>query len=466
MSELQFALQAPDGTTVTLIPTAGVTGANLGNGQYDMVLSAAAPRTLANGASPYVGTFRPANLLNSLLGNVQTGNWQLLVTDSTTNNAGTLVRASLTFSTGINTGGDLTVARTDVRGAQGIAYGTASNASPLGIGPSPVLASDNTLGSFSPNQGRLYLTYVDRFDSNITTYTGNPADNTDVFMLVSDNGGVTWTNPATGAAVNRGYDGARVNNDVSATDGFSESSTGTAGRAQFEPSVAVDQSTGTSGCHLLRRPLRCGPVTRRLLDRFEHRRRCQLSSSDVRQCPLTVLDQATGSNKILGPIPDNESGGNTATGNDRATFAFGDRQGLAVAGGHVYPIWSSNQNGGADGRALLNIRVAQATIAAGPRIVSSTMGPIGLDGLGRTLDPLNTTTTADGTPIVRAFTVTFDRRSRSHHIRQYRRLGPLPGCQWHHQHRASEHRNGSEYERHRRDSVPGRLRAPKRGRYV
>ena len=412
VAELQFDLKAPNGTTVTLIPTAGVTGVNLGAGQFDTILSAASPRSLANGTAPYIGSFRPVNGLGTLLGPVQTGTWQLIVTDSTANNVGALVRASLTFSSGINFGVDRTVAQTTVRGAQGNTYGTASAASPLGIGPSPVLASDNTLGSFSPNQGRLYLTYVDRFDSNITTFTGNPADNTDVFMLVSDNGGVTWTNPATGGSANpfRGYDGERVNNDLSRIDGFTESTNiGTAGRAQFEPSVAVDQTTGSV-------------VVTYYDGRYDAARSrvaysiaasidggASFGPQAFANAPLTVRDQATGLNSVLGPIPDNESAGNTATGNDRATFAFGDRQSVAVAGGHVYPIWSSNQNGGFDGKALLNIRVAQATIAAGPRIISSSMGAIGLDGLGATLDPLNTTTTADGTPIVSSFTVTFDR---------------------------------------------------------
>ena len=321
-----------------------------------------------------------------------------------------------TSSNGINLGVDTTVARTTVRGAAGSTYLTASLASPLGIGPSPVLASDNTLGSFSPNQGRMYLTYVDRFDSNLVQYASNPADNTDVFMLASDNGGVTWFNPANGSGVTRGYDGEMVNNDLATTDGFSEASPTNlsqglvaSGRAQFEPSVAVDQTTGSVVVTYYdgRYDAARSRVAYTIASSIDGG--VSFGPQAFANAPLIVRDEAIGQNTVLGPITDNESAGNTATGNDLTTFAYGDRQSVAVANGHVFPIWSGNQNGGFDGKSLLNIRVAQATIAAGPRIISSSMGAIGLDGLGNILDPLNTTRAADGTPIASAFSVTFDR---------------------------------------------------------
>ena len=58
----------------------------------------------------------------------------------------------------------------------------------LGIGPGLAIASDNTLGSFSPYQGRLYLTYVDRSTTN-----GNETDNTDIYLATSDDGGQSWS---------------------------------------------------------------------------------------------------------------------------------------------------------------------------------------------------------------------------------------------------------------------------------
>ena len=50
-----------------------------------------------------------------------------------------------------------------VGGAADSPYPTRPAVSPdVGIGPGAVIASDNTLGSFSPHQGRLYIAYTDR----------------------------------------------------------------------------------------------------------------------------------------------------------------------------------------------------------------------------------------------------------------------------------------------------------------
>jgi subtilisin-like proprotein convertase family protein len=119
---------------------------------------------------------------------------------------------------------------------------------------------------------------------------------------------------------------------------------------------------------------------------------------------MTAFDQSTGQNVVLGPIPDNNSGGNNMTGKD-GTFGFGDRNGLAVLNGRIYPAWSSNRNGGNAGDQLLRVSVGQARFAAGPRIINGTMGPVGLPNAA-----LNTTRAADGTPIASEFDVEFDRR--------------------------------------------------------
>src|SRR5262249_22749190 len=84
-----------------------------------------------------------------------------------------------------------------------------------GVAPTPSLASDNTLGSFSPYQGRLYMAYT------------SAAAGQDVMMVTSDHGRTTR-----GTAL-------RVNSD-SAADGSSEGS-----RAQFSPAIGVDNTTGT-----------------------------------------------------------------------------------------------------------------------------------------------------------------------------------------------------------------------------
>src|SRR5262249_42927672 len=60
----------------------------------------------------------------------------------------------------------------------------------LGVGPSIALAADNTLGSFSPYQGRVYLAYV----SAIRNAAGTITD-TNISLVVSDDGGLTWGSP-------------------------------------------------------------------------------------------------------------------------------------------------------------------------------------------------------------------------------------------------------------------------------
>ena len=102
---------------------------------------------------------------------------------------------------------------------------------------------------------------------------------------------------------------------------------------------------------------------------------------------------ALGRDRVVGPIPDNQSGDNP---NTDGTFSYGTRQGLAVLGGRVFNAWSGNLNGGLDGKSYLDIHAAQALIPAGPRVVDGTMGVV-------------TTTDTSGTPEARGFTVTFDR---------------------------------------------------------
>ena len=387
VNDLSVSLRAPDGTTVPLIAAAAFTGVNLGIGTGGAAIGTridpGSPRAPANGTSPYLGNFAPAGSFAPFLNRpLQSGTWTLLITDNTTGNAGQLVKGTLTFSSGLVKGTEVTAATTTVRGSAGLSYPTASPAAPLGIGPSPSLASDNTLGAYSPHQGRIYLTYVDR-----QIFDLNPADNTDIELEYSDNGGVSWSGRT------------RVNDDVATRDGFSEGD-----RAQFQPSVAVDQATGTlvvsyyDGRYDGARA-RLATTIATSIDGG-----ATFGPQAFANTPVLARDQATNQFVNLGPVPDNESGGNTAPGADKGTFGFGDRQGLAVLGGHVYTAWSGNENGGFDGKQLLKIRVAAAEIAAGPRIVGGTMGPVGQPG-----DTLNSGTAADGTPVAQRFRVTFDR---------------------------------------------------------
>jgi subtilisin-like proprotein convertase family protein len=424
VNNISVTLTSPGGVTVPLIALAAITGANIGT-VSPTLLDSNAPRAFAQGAAPYTGTFKPSGNLGVFNGLSSTnagisGGWTITVTNNSTANGGSVNSAAVVL-TGLTTSGQTTVAQVDVRGALGNSYGTASAANPFGIGPDPSLASDNTVGSFSQFQGRIYLTYVDRFDSNITQFAGNPADNTDIFMIASDNGGASWIVPSTGAAFatgGRGFNGELINNDNASTDGYSEAVTGTNGRAQFQPSVAVDPGTGAvvvsyyDGRYDAARA-RVAMTVAASIDGGT------TFSQTYVNATLVVANQATGANvsntasqlavnPIL-PILDNESTGNTAANADRTVFGFGDHQGLAVINGKIFPVWSSNQNGGSNGKQLLNIFTAPTTYAVGPRIIGGSSGPIGISATGTTLDPNNTSTTADGTPIVSKFTVTFDR---------------------------------------------------------
>ncbi len=420
VQNVSVTLTSPGGgITIPLIAATAITGNGFGT-LTPTLLDSNAPRALAQGAAPYTGTFKPSGNLGAFAGQSSaslSGSWTLTLTNISTANGGSINTAAVVL-TGLTASGQATVAEVDVRGAVGNSYGTGSAADPFGIGPDPSLASDNTVGSFSQFQGRIYLTYVDRFDSNVTTFSGNPADNTDIFMIASDNGGVSWIVPSTGAAFaagSRGYTGELINNDNADTDGYSEAVTGTEGRAQFQPSIAVDPGTGAvvisyyDGRYDAARA-RVAMTVAASIDGGA------TFSQTYANATLVVLNQATGAdvtntpgqlavNPIL-PILDNDSSGSNA---DRTVFGFGDHQGIAVMNGKIYPVWSSNQNGGTNGKELLDIWTAPTEIPVGPRIISGSQGPIGLNSSDSELDVNNETTTNDGTPIVSKFVVTFDR---------------------------------------------------------
>jgi subtilisin-like proprotein convertase family protein len=445
LAALQIQLQAPDGTIVTLmqnqVNTAGntinqfigSTGNNLGinnNGvpegtTFDQNAVRAfvdinAAGTGRGAAAPYIGTFRPdtdggntLSVFNGRNASQLNGPWQLIITDVRNNGTNPppqfLVNWSLKMNSAITSGRDTVInAENTVRGLAP----TATSADALGITPNVSVASDNTLGTSSLHQGRLYAVYVDRFDTRVpqdTFAVGNPTDNTDIFLKTSDDGGLTWQ-------ATRNFFGIPepVNDDSSAHDGFSEATSlpdlfsGTSahmsGRPQFEPSVAVDQTTGTLvisfyDARFDAARARVSTTIATSLDGGQ-----TFGPETFANAPQTALDEVTGKTDVLAPIPDNQSSGNPKT---EGTFSYGIRQGLAVSAGHVYPVWSSNENGGlvtGNNSTLLDIRVAPMDIAVGPRIISSTMGPVGQPG-----DSLNGARTSDGLPEAQAFQITFDR---------------------------------------------------------
>ncbi len=243
----------------------GSTGANLGvqNGQpvgttFDdnatrSIIDLNAAGNGRGAAAPYIGHFQAeggsliANYAGAVAGapnspNSVNGTWVLQITDFRTGNQGNLVNWSLNMTSGLTPNQETIVDFTPVRALQSGAATVAAADPQQGIAAAPVIASDNTLGAFSQNEGNLYIAYVTR-----SLATGTPADNTDIELAVSTDGGLSWQ-PSF----------VPVNDDISTEDGFSEGQGviiggGESGRVmQFEPSIAVDQANGTL-CHVLAR---------------------------------------------------------------------------------------------------------------------------------------------------------------------------------------------------------------------
>ena len=137
--------------------------------------------------------------LNKVLANgAINGTWKLETIDTTTSAPTTPASVdfwTLNLSTGMKPDLDVQVPGTlglVVAGSLTTPFPTASAASPIGISPGVVMASDNTLGSFSPYQGRIYAAFVGYYNVMIDGVK-NPTDNTDIFLTYSDDGGRTWS---------------------------------------------------------------------------------------------------------------------------------------------------------------------------------------------------------------------------------------------------------------------------------
>jgi subtilisin-like proprotein convertase family protein len=283
------------------------------------------------------------------------------------------------------------IAFTTVRGALSAPYSRASTASPIGIGPGAQIAVDNTLGSYSANQGTLYVTYVGHSET-----TGNPASNTDIFLIKSTNGGLSWSSAV------------KVNDDSGAADGYTGASS-TNGRSQFDPAIAVDPSTGTLAISWLdaRDDATNSRYATYLTTSIDGGQ--SFSKNIFANVPNKVTDAITGKSVVMGPESDN--------GSVETSLSFGSHQGLAISNGVIHPVWSGttffNVRGTSvalgDGfnKQLLGIETAQATYAYGPRVISGTMGPVA----SQTVNGLtfNNTFSIDHTQQVNGFTVTFDR---------------------------------------------------------
>jgi subtilisin-like proprotein convertase family protein len=408
----------------------GISGANLGinngfaigttftdNAARDIV--DINPFTGGRGAAaPYVGDFRIENdgavndpdgrTLDAFLakvladGNIN-GTWTLQTIDTNTSapSSPELVNFwTLNLATGekidqdvfINSTFGLVVAGPSVNGVVPT-YSTVVPSSPISIGPGLVMASDDTLGSFSPYEGRIYAAFVGYYNVTVDGLK-NPTTNTDIFLIYSDDGGRSWSDPV------------QVNDDDSQTDGYTGSNDDPGlgqvdGRSQYMPEIAVDPTTGT--VVLSWRDARDDAANARVatyvttsIDGGQ-----TFSAQTYANPQKTAINAITGATEVLGPMSDNESGGNNKTD---TSFGFGSQMGLAVYDGQLYPVWSGNFNqativNGAVQGPFVQTYYQPMTIAAGPRIITSTQGAIA--------NYYDTPASPPGSPI--SFNVTFDR---------------------------------------------------------
>ena len=279
-------------------------------------------------------------------------------------------------------------------------YPTTSVASPTGIGPGLVVAADNTLGSFSSYEGRIYAAFVGYYNIKVDGIQ-NPTDDTDIFLTYSDNGGRTWSTPE------------QVDDDSSDTTGNAASNDTLpdviTGRVKFQPQLAVDPVTGTvvlswrDGSDNAARSM----VATYIVTSINGGR--TFSAQVYANPSQTAINAITGATEDLGPKMDNESGGNS---NRDPVYGFGTQMGLAVYDGQLYPVFAGdfNQSTIVNGAAVgvpLSIQYVPMAIAAGPRILSSTMGPVTTTVNGVTYDYYDNPQSPPGSPI--SFNVTFDR---------------------------------------------------------
>ncbi len=394
-----FTVNYGDGSTPGL-PGGGVGGLGeqvfpTGGGGYShrktgLVFDQQAARVVNDPANlaPYILSLRPEtfqsvggrvglNRFNGLTAAQLSGTWTLTVTNYKATDVNTsgpqLDQWDMKFVSRVNTTGFGADTTGQFTGAVSTATntGTLTTASPTsGVQGWYSIAVDATLGAFSPFQGRVYA-----------TYTGGGGNDTDIFVRHSDDGGANWSART------------RVNDDFSSTD-FAEDN-----RAQFQPTVAVDPTTGTVvvmwyDARWDASNARAATFIATSVDGGD-----TFSPNTYLNLTKTALDAIDRTTVKIEPVPNN-----LAT----LTRGFGHNQGLVAYGGAVVPVWTGNANVAGSS----TLMTAVAAIAGGPRVLQGDMGPVTDEftspGVGATT--YNNVFSVDGTRQLNAFYVRFDRR--------------------------------------------------------
>ncbi len=341
------------------------------------VFDDAAPRIITDGtaSAPFIGHFRPeAGSLRALINSpnfmkLAKGPWTLRAID--TKNSGnmppptqfiqawhmnftgliattTLGGANFGGTTGFGTDvpiGLFTPLFTPIKTLPGgplNVYPTNNPVAPAGtpgIGPVFSVAIDNTLGSFSPFQGRVYVAYTLPGASSIQLITSDHVSGS----VLSD----SWTiQPALG----------KVNDDAPGDD-FTEGN-----RTMFNPKITVDPVTGTLGATWY--DGRSDAAHVRIANSFTTSidGGVTFAPDEFLNTQKTATDFYTGATVFLEPTPNNM----TVAG----VLGFGDSTGLAMYGGRVYPFWSGNLD--IAGSVIFTNTV---TVAGGPRSRQRRHGP-------------------------------------------------------------------------------------------
>ncbi|HWB55077.1 MAG TPA: VCBS repeat-containing protein, partial [Tepidisphaeraceae bacterium] len=388
---MEIILTAPDGSSFdlvsnavdnsnTAIPGQGLTGSALGvvtnladptAGIIGTTFDGNATTNIYNKnvASPYIGTYAPEastpgnNALAAFDGETASqlnGIWTITFIDNVPDSSNSVPAQIDSLKVGFTSAvqsAQTNVATTYVHGALSGPFPLTVPSSPsLGVGPGAVLASDNTIGAFSTQQGYLYVA--------LTTKASNATTNTDISLYSSSDGGQNWNLVA-----------SPVNDDAATVDGYSGTTGATDDRSQYEPSIAVDQANGTLVLtwYDARYDAADARVSRYITTSLDGG--ASFGGQTYLNEPNQVYDAITGEATNLGPIPDNFSAGDSV-GASEGQFYQGAFQGLAVYDGRVFAAWTGNVNGGPVGNERLEILTSTTTYASGPRVISSTQGVV------------------------------------------------------------------------------------------
>jgi subtilisin-like proprotein convertase family protein len=331
---------------------------------------------LAEGSAPPLSGFPP--MMTTFGGLNPQGTWILRVTDMRDDGDLGTIQATLRVGQGmVNNGvadrgtgatepGNPPVgpAQANIRGQD---HPNKPTFSPqFGVGPGLTVAVDNTLGSFSPYQNRVYMAYS----------TGNL-----IRLMYSDDGGVLWNqNPV---PVGQGY----------------------------LPHLTVDPTTGTLllayyTSRFDAANARSTVVLQTSVNGAEFKDRfgtIELSPAAFVTPKEQAFDQIRSKVVDIEPVPSNGPAAAAATFNEM----WGNNMGLFAYGGRVNLVHAGNLN-----IAGSTLRTQNIQIGAGPRIVRGDMGPIlGESSVPGVSGPVtyNNTVTTDGRDPFTGFVVEFDR---------------------------------------------------------